>query len=735
MTVRNSRGFSLLELILAGLIMAVVAGFGLFSLTNGRQGIQSRGLAEEIAEELKAARQQAIAKGIPVALAFPSGGRSTGQTQSFYRLEGASRPRVVSGQDYSKTYPESCFFWGQWGGSTPESLAPSDSETEFDLLAWSPLPVVGDHVLVFTPQGTVKSYGLPVFSGEEYRLLVSNGVQETGGSPSSPLAVSKPHTVRIGKTGSVTVFPGVYGATIAEATDLTIGNLPNSLPPVSPPTGGPAIARLRVEPEPKELSDGGAVAIVPDEGFVTLVCEAQDVSGGPLTMEWVARPRGSASGTGMFSSEKPVTMTWDPKYMSPGPDPYDPSDDVPNPCWVGKVNWTPPKDAADGDLYDLICTVRNPRGGDDEQQLGANASVEVVLADRVACVNTDSNWEKFYIAWMNPEGASVVGVTLPDAVWDQLTPVWSPNGTKLAFYQAQEEPPNSDQWEARLYVVNDDGTGLKKMYTCHGDFADYSFGPSFAPDGSQVCFSNYLNEDYRSSRVWRCDIFGEPDKVQLTAEGPTPGFYWDHSNVAWNPVYQKWILYAAVRYRDADDAYQGSAICVYNVWQGSHPNPRTPADTLVEDPAPGNPNEELGEPHWSNDGRKIVYYKGKSLCYRTFNPDTGTVGAEVDITPGIPGFDAKMPRFSPQDDRVAVVNYVDDSLHVIEDLTPPVAHHKVFDDFGGVWGYNWSADATEFVLSVWNNENVYTVPDSGGDPQNITPPGFTIWSTPSWWAR
>ena len=432
-------------------------------------------------------------------------------------------------------------------------------------------------------------------------------------------------------------------------------------------------------------------------------------------------------------------MTWDPKYMLPGADPDSEADDVLAPRWVGKINWTPPKDAGDGDLYDLTCTVRNPRGGDDEQQLGANASVEVVMADRVACVNTDANWENYYITWMNPEGSNVVSVTVPDFVWDQLTPVWSPNGTKLAFYQAQEV---GSYWEARLYVVNDDGTGLTKLYTCNGDFADYSFGPSFAPDGSQVCFSNYLNDDFRSSRVWRCDIYGSADKTQLTAEGPTPGFYWDHSNVAWNPNNQKWILYAATKWTDADE-YDGSAICVHDVNNGpSNPSEpatiRTPAFTLVEDdPATvGDDDNILGDPHWSYDGSKIVYYKGKRLCYRTFNGTAGTVGAEVDITPlGIANFEPVMPRFSPQDDRVAVVNYDDDSLHVIEDLTPPVAHHLVTDDHDGVWGYNWSADATEFVLSVWENENVYTVSDAGGALKDVTPPGFIVWSTPSWWAR
>jgi prepilin-type N-terminal cleavage/methylation domain-containing protein len=736
MNKRISRGFSLIELILATTIMVVVSGFGLYSLSQGRERTQSRGMAEEIAEELKAARQEAISKQTPIGIAFPSANRSTGRSQSFYQLEGVSKPRVVRAHDYSETYPESCFFWGAWGGAVPESTALSDSEVEFDLATWTPIPNPENYLLVFTPQGTVKSDGLPLFNGEEYRLLVCNGVQESPGAPfSSALGVSKPYTVRIGKTGAISAAPGVYGATIPEATNIDIGTPAKNLPVTTPPSGVPNILELRAEPKPKVLSDGGAVTVVPEEGFITLVAEAEDPSGGPLTMEWVAEPRGGASGTGNFSSVGATTMIWDPKYMLPGADLDSDIDDVLAPRWVGRVNWTPPPNAQDGDLYDLSCTVRNPRGGDDEQQLGTNASVEVVLPDRVACVNTDGEWMKFYIAWMNPEGSNVVSVTVPDSLWDQNTPVWSPNGTKLAFFQTQQvNPPDGEEAEVRLYVVNDDGTGLKKIYDCTGDVTEYDFGPSFSPDGAQVTFSAYETDDYRNSRVFRGNIYGTLTETQLTAEGSTPGFYWDHSTVTWNPSVPRWILYNATKYSDADDSELGSAICVYDISSGSSPPyQRTAADTLIEETDPTRPG--LGEPHWSFNGTKIVYYRGTKLCYVPFNTANGTVGAEVDITPIVPGgFDAIQARFSPRDDRVAVVNLNDSSLHVVDDFSP-LTHHLVTDDFGGIQGYNWSAEADEFVFSVYDNTNLYTIPVGGGTPQDITPPGFLIHSTPSWWAK
>ena len=737
----RNRGFTLIEMVLAGLIMIVVAGFGLFSLGQGHKSTESRGMAEEIAEELKAARQEAISSQTPVAVVFPSGNRTTGRSQSIYQLEGMSQPRVTRSIKYSETYPDSCFFWGAWGGATPESTTVTAAETDFDIATWGTLPQPNDYVLVFTPSGTVKSNGLPVFGGGEYRLLVSNGVMETAGSPFfSPVSVSKPYTVRVGKAGAVSCQPGVYGATIPDVpATIAISGAANSAPPPTAPSGGPVLLEVRPEPKPVLESDGGAVTIVPQEGYITLIAEAQDPSGGPLTVQWSAE---GPKGPGKFSAPgNTMSMGWDPKFRLPGEliDPDDPeAGSEPgelSPRWVARMNWTPPENAEAGELYDLTCTVRNPRGGVHTLQMGAEASVEVVKPDKVACVNTDASWERYYIAWLNPEGSNVISVTVPDLLWDQLTPVWSPNGTKLAFYQGKYRP--SGVYEAELYVVNDDGTGSRRLFTCRGDFADYNFGPSFSPNGAQVAFSTYEGDEYRSSRVYRADIFGEPDaEVPITNETAPAGEYSDHTDVSWNPVYQDYIMYTGTRYDSSTDDNRGSSIRVCDLTTTSGPNSRDLVSESGTDWA-----NTIGESHWSFDGRKVVYTQGGRLYWFRFDPTTGTrSSAPEEITPPIPGFRSAMPRFSPDDNQVAVINYSDDddygSLYVIESLTAsPTPWRRVSGGFGGIWGYNWSADGTEFVFSVMDNENLYTVRASGGGtPKDVTPPGFNIMSTPSWWA-
>ena len=58
---RKDRGLSLLELILSTTILAVIGTFALLSFQHPRGSAQSRALAETMMEELRAARQQAVA--------------------------------------------------------------------------------------------------------------------------------------------------------------------------------------------------------------------------------------------------------------------------------------------------------------------------------------------------------------------------------------------------------------------------------------------------------------------------------------------------------------------------------------------------------------------------------------------------------------------------------------------------------------------------------------------------
>ena len=60
---KRPRGFSLIELIVVMVLIAVVAGLGAAAISGGLPGQQLRGAARELAGELRFARAQAIATG------------------------------------------------------------------------------------------------------------------------------------------------------------------------------------------------------------------------------------------------------------------------------------------------------------------------------------------------------------------------------------------------------------------------------------------------------------------------------------------------------------------------------------------------------------------------------------------------------------------------------------------------------------------------------------------------
>ena len=83
-------------------------------------------------------------------------------------------------------------------------------------------------------------------------------------------------------------------------------------------------------------------------------------------------------------------------------------------------------------------------------------------------------------------GSTPVRVT--DQAVGRVEPVWSPDGTRIAFASGLAG-------EADLYVINADGTGLRRLTAAAGD----DVGPAWSPDGARIAFA--------SARSGRWDIF------------------------------------------------------------------------------------------------------------------------------------------------------------------------------------------------------------------------------------
>jgi len=72
MTTRTERGFTLIELAITILVMGIVLGFSLPAFNRISASYQLRGAAEDVAGQLRLAREKAIATGVEQPLHLPA---------------------------------------------------------------------------------------------------------------------------------------------------------------------------------------------------------------------------------------------------------------------------------------------------------------------------------------------------------------------------------------------------------------------------------------------------------------------------------------------------------------------------------------------------------------------------------------------------------------------------------------------------------------------------------------
>jgi TolB protein len=650
------RGYNLVEIIVALGLLGFVIALALPRLQYGKSKAGPRVLANILAEEIRQARLRAMASMRPAGVTFPSNKGAAPYSQSCCLLEGEP-PRIARLMSYAQEFPSCCIFIGRWDTedgtavsyTNPDVFARGDT---FDARLWRQSGFDNeDPVLVFTPAGTVRSDGIPIF-GSSRHIIVAAGVQceadsSGGDSRQRVFALRRaglPYSISISPLGDVTVTEGVYGASKDQVT-LASGNLRITDPAVFPqslrPAAGnrtPRIEDINIRPESRKGDRKESAATVLPGSLLTLEVTASDGDGDSLSIQWSVEstdPPGLAFGA--FSGFCP--MEWDA------------TDRV----WKARTMWAAPLNAAPGHRYILACTATDdgrpgrsiterrfvevlPRGkicyldrpcdvleavsvnldGSGLTRLGENSAQMKYFSlspdgARLAYIaNRDRrrNMDSLFVL-LAPDGALPVEITDQEAMPSPFS--WSPHGTKIVFAESRSH----DDVRCELYITDLEGEEKTRLTSNSRN----DIQPCWSPDCERIAFSsnrpgNY--EIYVCTKDGRNPLTGTRNSAQrLTLHSA------EDSQPAWKP---DGTLISFVSRRT------GSRQIYLARPNGSHPDTGiifTPKRITSQ-------ATDAVNPFWSPDGRSMgcAVRNGDSWDIIVFDPANPSVTRKVVTTRG-----------------------------------------------------------------------------------------------------
>lgn len=202
---------------------------------------------------------------------------------------------------------------------------------------------------------------------------------------------------------------------------------------------------------------------------------------------------------------------------------------------------------------------------------------------------SDRNYKGLSVWSMNPDGSSPTRLTDDKSRTEKLPsfspvydthPVWSPDGTKIAFV-------SNRHYHISLYVMDADGSNAQLVTDKVIDLSE----PAWSPDGGKIAFSGGARGTFGftapSVDIYVINVDGS-ELTKLTANSGTNG------SPTWSPDGKQ------IAFSRHNGPVSQAKIWVMNP-DGSNqrelPNPKDPSTTGI-----------LGrEPAWSPDGTKILF--------------------------------------------------------------------------------------------------------------------------------
>ena len=273
---------------------------------------------------------------------------------------------------------------------------------------------------------------------------------------------------------------------------------------------------------------------------------------------------------------------------------------------------------------------------------------------------------------MNADGANPVRLTQND--YPDLTPAWSPDGTKLAFASFRDG-------DYELYVMNADGTNLVRLT----QIGRHSYNPRWSPDGTKIAFDSQVRTG-RDPHIYVMNADGT-DLVRLTQNVPLSG------GPNWSPDGTK---VAFISNRDGD--YE---LYVMNA-------DGTSLVRLTQN------DDWDSAPNWSPDGTRIAFISNRDGHCEIYvmNADGTNL---VRLTQS--GGPASNPVWSPDGTKIAL-GLVSDSNCDREDYEIHVMNAdgtnlvRLTQSGGPASNPRWSPDGTKiaFTSSHDGDRDIYVIP-------------------------
>ena len=297
----------------------------------------------------------------------------------------------------------------------------------------------------------------------------------------------------------------------------------------------------------------------------------------------------------------------------------------------------------------------------------------------------DGSWD---IHIMNPDGSGAVRMT--DLPGDEYSPVWSPDGRKIAFRHVMEE--NSD-----IYVVNADGLLLTQL--THHPKRDTN--PAWSPDSQRIAF-----QSDRDGAEWNIYVVNADGLLltQLLLDSDYPN---NELHPAWSPDGQQIAF-----------SYAAGAIYVTNV-DGSEVNNLSNERYYYHDYGPA----------WSPDGQRIAFWR------TPFGIDMRDVyimnadGSALTRLTNNQGRDM-WPVWSPDGQRIAFNSNRDENwnIYVVNADGSSLARltNDPQDDYLG----SWSPDGQRIVFTRGSGEDaaIYVMNADGSGATSLGAGIHAVWS-------